>query len=611
MRAENGFSLMGVLLRRCGLAAAFGLLLGAPVVAKEEAWLRVTTPEFTMVTSLTQKEAVVWAEEFAQYITELRSLFKIKRPLPPLTIVVFARERAYQDYRPLDEKGKPQPADGFFLRHNSWAVAGLAGAHATEDVRRIIFHEGVHWFLSALDQPNPVWIEEGLAEVFSTFAALKKKVEWGHSIPEHVLLLREENLLSIDRLLYVGRSELFRDKSSHTGVVYSQSWITVHFLIFGDNPQIPRSALFDFIKLTNEGVSTADAFRRAVGSDLATFDRRLKDYLRSGRYFIHHKPLEARLAVRAEPAAPVEVAQALGRLALAAHRWEKATEFAQQAIAIAPDDPRGFELLGLARSEGGDESGGLKAFASAAEKGSMDFQPYFALASAAQKAAVNDAGEVTELKPGEARLIADRYERAIVLSPRVLAAYQNLAGILVAAEIQPQDRHFLELGQKMFPGDGWIRIGLAVLTERGGDRTAALKSVNEVEANVAEVVRVRNYARKLSDGWTLRDVSERIDSLVNQQKFVEALGYLEQQLDSGASANLRSHLSTVRPQLKAAARSQEIGRALAEQRWDDARQLLTDTISSRDMPPLLKQQSQRTLDDLNRRTPVVRRPTKL
>lgn len=588
---------------------ALSLVFVASATAKDDPWLRVTTPEFTLVTSLREKEAVVWAGEFSQYIAELRGLFNVKRPLPPLTIVVFARERAFEDYRPLGENGKPQPVAGFFLRHNSWAVAGLAGASATEEVRRVIFHEGVHWFLSALDRPNPVWVEEGLAEVFSTFVATKNKVEWGRAIPEHVLLLNQESPLPIDRLLYVGHSELFRDTSSHTGIIYAESWAAVHFLVYGDNKQIPRSALFDFLKFTNNGMPMETAFRQAVGSDFATFDRRLNTYLRDGRYFIHSKPLVALAALQAQPAPPVEVAQALGRLALAARRWEKALAFARDSIAAAPEDPRGYELLGLARSESGDEAGGLEAFATAVAKGSVDFQPYFSLAAGAQKAAVKEAGENTDLTPAEARRIADQYERAILLAPRFLPSYQNLAGILGVAEPRPHDREYLELGQKIYPRDGWIRVGLAVLMERGGDRVGALKAVNEIEADSNEAGRIRTYARKLSDGWLRQEVSDRIDVLAHGEKFPEALAYLEEQIAGPIPPPLRAQLVSMRPGLKAAARSQEIGRAFKEERWDEARRLLRETIDAPDLPAALKLQAQRALDELDRRA-APRRPAK-
>lgn len=587
---------------RClACVVVLGLSLPQHATAKEEKWLQVTTPEFTLITTLSQKEAVVWAGEFTQYIAELRGLFNFRRPLTPLTIVIFARDRAFADYRPLTDKGKPAAVAGFFLRHESWAVAGLSGASASDETRHTIFHEGVHWFLSAMDRTNPVWIEEGLAEVFSTFAVTKNRAHWGEAIPEHVTTLRVFPLLSMDRLVFVTRGELFLDESSRTGIVYAQSWAAVHLILYGKNEKLPRTGLFQFMQLTHNGMPMVDAFRESMGMDYAEFDRLLNTYLQGGTYYIASKPVQKLAPLKAEIATPFDVAQALGRLALSARRWEKAVAFAQESIAIAPDDPRGYELLGMARQESGDAEKGLEAFAIAAEKGSKDFQPYFELAFRAQQAAANASGDVAEIAPEAARAIADNYERALVLYPRFLATYQNLAGLVgFVAPVLAHDREHLELGRKMFPKDGMIRAGLAVLTEREGNRKAALKEVDQLSDDSDQPARVRAFARHLFQNWTQKEVSERLETLHQGKKFAEALGYVEEQLSLTTDGVLRARLSSLRPQLRAELRSEEIGNALKEERWDDARRLLTETIETPEMPASLRKRSQQMLDDLNR-----------
>jgi hypothetical protein len=47
-----------------------------------------------------------------------------------------------------------------------------------------------------------------------------------------------------------------------------------------------------------------------------------------------------------------------------------------------------------------------------------------------------------------------------------------------------------------------------------------------------------------------------------------------------------------------------MGIAITEQRWDDVRRFLTETIAAPETPLPLKVQSQRALDDLNRRRPA-------
>jgi tetratricopeptide (TPR) repeat protein len=573
----------------------------ASAAAREEKWLRVATAEFTLFTTLSEKEGVIWAEEFAQFIAELRTLFGFKRPLTPLTIVIFAQTRAFNDYRPLNEKGAPASVAGFFLRHESWAVAGLAGASASDEVRRTIFHEGVHWFLSAVGYTNPVWVEEGLAELYSTFAVKKGKAEWGQAIPDHVSLLHVSALMPMERLVYLTRGELFVDESARTGIAYAQSWAAVHLLVHGENAKIRRNGLFEFMQLTHDGKPVGEAFRQAVGMDYAAFNRLLQNYLQGGTYYKISRPLQPLPKLTAAPAVPFEVKQALGRLALAAQRREKAMAFARESIGLLPDDPRGYELLGMARQENGDVAGGVEAYTVAVEKGSNDFQPYFELAFRAQQAAADADGQITSLSPADARRIADNYERAIVLHPRLLAAYQNLAGVVGLAETRPHDREYFALGRKIFPKDGMIRVGEAVLTERAGDRAAAIKTVDELSDERDQPNRVRTYARNLYQAWTQQEIGQRIDALNKEKKYSEALAYLDQQYALTTSAALRTQLSGMRSQIQAALRSDEIADAFREERWDEARRLLSETAESSTFPPFLRQQAKRALEDMERR----------
>jgi tetratricopeptide (TPR) repeat protein len=586
-------------LRFAALVLTFAFTLCFAAGAKEEKWLRVNTEEFVLVTSLTEKEAAIWATEFSRYIGELRGLFDFKGKLPPLTVVIFARENAFADYRPLDAKGKPQEMAGFFLRDDSWAVAGLAGASASDEVRRTIFHEGVHWFLSGFDRQNPVWLEEGLAEVFSTFEVAKNKMTWGRPLPAHVSLLQYSRLMPTDQLLYEGRRTLFVDNSSHTGIVYAQSWATVHFLLYGQHKNIPRAALFDFMRLTREGMAIEAAFSQAVGSDIATFHTRLEEYLRGGNYYIRFRPLEKTVTLKAAPAAPLDVAQALGRLALAAGRAEKATAFARQVLHLVPDSPDGYELLAQCLKQNGDTAGALEAFSAAVERGSPNFQPYFQVALASHQAAVEKAGELTDLSATEARQIIDRYQRAILINPRMLAPYQNIAGLVRLAEPKSDDLKYLQLGRKIFPTDGLIQAGLAVLEEQSGNRVLALKMLDELQDDSNQPASVRSFARKLSDGWIYQEITGRIEQLAKEKKYSEALAYLEEQLPRATYA-LRSHLTLTRPRLRTSMRLMEIDDAMSTRRWADARGLLTETIESPDTPPHIKRQAQGNLEKLGR-----------
>ncbi len=588
---------------RFWLGTWLALVVGtaANAASKDERWLRLTTPEFVVVTPLKEKEATTWTAEFAQYIAALRSFFDNKgRRLSPLTIVVFSRDRDFERYRPLGDDGKPQKVAGFFLQHESWAVAGLAGASVPDEVRRTIFHEGVHWFLAGAERPNPVWIEEGLAEVFSTFEIAKRQAEWGKAIPEHVALLRYQGLLPLERLIFTGRDELFGKDMSHTGMVYAQSWAFAHFLIFGQH-SIPRSALGDYADLSASPIGLDEAFQRAFGKTYTEMDAMLRLYIRNGSYYINRRPLAEFTAPTAATATRAEVEEALGRLALGGRRWETAAQHARAVIASAPADPRGHEVLALALKESGDLRGAIEEFTLAVEHGTTDAQAFFELAIDEQNTSAGVLGEIATMGPEVARRIANRYERAINLNPRMKAAYQNLAGVIGIVEPwSEEDRKFLELGARIWPRDDMIQVGLAIVTRRGGETAQARAQLERVLAAASgDGGAARAFARRLAESWEQQDIVEKVNALGEAKKFSEALALVREQLERGVSAATRVQLVAMQRPLETAATGQRIEAALQGQQWVEARRLLVEVVSS-DAPIALKAQAKRSLAELDR-----------
>ena len=102
-------------------------------------------------------------------------------------------------------------------------------------------------------------------------------------------------------------------------------------------------------------------------------------------------------------------------------------------------------------------------------------------------------------------------------------------------------------------------------------------------------------------------MAAQLQALTNQKKFAEALAYIQQQLAGPLPSEVRAFLLSARLDLRADLRSQEIGRALAGPRPEEARKLLTETIASSEFPLPLKRQAKQALDELDRRSPAARK----
>ncbi|MEO5961709.1 MAG: hypothetical protein ABIR80_21555, partial [Opitutaceae bacterium] len=446
---------------------------------------------------------------------------------------------------------------------------------------------------------NPVWLEEGIAEVFSTFEVAKKQVEWGRPIEGHIARLALDGALPLAQLLATARSDLFGDDSVRTSRVYAQSWAFVHFLLFGKH-SMPANVLPGFVSALQQGTDQDAAFRSAFGRGYKEMDVLLEDYLRSGQYYIRRSPLVPVAPPKVEAASAIDVADALGRLALSARRWDEAARQARAAIATAPDDPRGHELLGLVLKAQGQTEEATAAFAHAVEKGTRDFQPFFEMAAAAQNAAVG-LGGVGTMDAADARRVANNYQRAINLHPRFQPAYQNLAGVIGVAEPwSPEDRKFFELGLELFPGDPMIRIGLAILTYRAGDAAAARAQLAGVLASADLKTNTRNFARRLEDTWESEDFRAELQQLAAERKLPEALAFIEGKLAGNLDPQMRIQFTAVRDQLRVAVRAGEFDASLQNQRWADARRIGAEILGA-GAPPEVKTHVRRALDELDRK----------
>src|SRR4051812_5496256 len=115
--------------RLLALAAIVFFVIGgkASQANAVESWHVLETSRFTIVSQWNEKDTRAWADDFNQYIDALRHIVKIDEALlPHLTVVFFARDKAFRPYLPSRPDGKPWPVAGYFSRRDTWAVVGLA-----------------------------------------------------------------------------------------------------------------------------------------------------------------------------------------------------------------------------------------------------------------------------------------------------------------------------------------------------------------------------------------------------------------------------------------------------------------------------------------------------
>jgi tetratricopeptide (TPR) repeat protein len=455
----------------------------APLRAREPVWTRLEAPNFTIISALPESETRDWAVEFDQFHQGLRLVLHLNEGvLQPVTVLLFRDDSDMRSYLPL-EKGKPAEMAGLFTRSPLGNFIEAADGYADEQTRHLIFHEGVHWLTDVSDPPLPLWLDEGLAEVFSTFRATGDHYQYGNVIESHVLLLNRERMLPLKQLLAIRHGSLLYNEGKRTSIFYAESWAFVHYLLFSGSLE-ERTKYNQMLRLLPTGLDPDTLFKQVFGVDCAGMDGRLEAYLQHGRYTIVQERFDRARAnqsfkIRKATAAEVELAKC--SLLTAVGRPAEALPRLRRWVAEATTSPAGWEAAGFAAWQLQDYEETEASFRHAAALGSRNYFVYSYLGDATLGI---HPGGMRPAAGGDPRLAFDLYEHELSLNPRDQHAYDNCAGNSYNLDTYTQlDVRFLLQGARLFPDDQMIRFGLAVIDLKQGRTEPATAALRKIAAD--------------------------------------------------------------------------------------------------------------------------------
>ena len=81
----------------------------------------------------------------------------------------------------------------------------------------------------------PVWLNEGLAEHYSTYEVYRggREATIGAAIESHLAQLNASPLLALERLLTIEHSSPLYNEGNRRSLFYAQSWALTHMLLLG------------------------------------------------------------------------------------------------------------------------------------------------------------------------------------------------------------------------------------------------------------------------------------------------------------------------------------------------------------------------------------------
>ncbi len=499
-------------------AAALSAKVSLPK-AKEK-WICREGELFTLYSAAAAKQAGEISLGLAQYHAVLAGQSggtAIPSPVPTF-IYVFKDERGLAPYQcfPLQQ---PSGSGGYFLQRED---AQYIAVSAREEVTRTIYHEYAHAIFATAWPGAPLWLQEGLAEYFSTFRSDGQHVYIGEPLKEHARTLRASVCIPFAELMELDAdASLYRD-SDKNPIFYAQAWIVTHFLFHGLK-EGGAAAIDRYITLLGSGESNARSFAEAFHISLADLDAAVKNYAEQPA--LGFTRLAARQVAIGDdpPFRTVPYEEILYRLGdLLAHHGQSQLVAAEahfrQAAKVKSTyalAPAGLGYAALARE---DETTALGHFQQALALDSTSAWIYYQYGRCLLAAGRKQEAPQKQESMARAR---DALLRTLALDSRFIEAQAQLGEAYMHLGMQPQGQTALEKALAGMPSRMDVARNLLqyyVLAENSARQTELLTLIGQRGgAKAAEAARES----------ILRTQIDRVSRLINDKEYARALALAE------------------------------------------------------------------------------------
>jgi hypothetical protein len=254
------------------LLSACLLLSDAPkgpieIPGPERKWVRVRSKHFNIVSSAGERSARAAAEKL-ELLTAALGRVNAKFASKPDSTRVFlfgsARDsQAYINF--LLSKSKATTPGMFVANYDGTGTMIVDSSRPWAD--RTIFHELIHNLIATSGSRLPLWLEEGLAEYFSSAEIRGTFVTVGQPVIQHQRWLRGRPLAPLREIFATERGS----ETAQHPFFYAQSWGAVDWMMRAGVKRFDR-----FINELEAGTPAEDALQHAYEINSTVLERLLK-----------------------------------------------------------------------------------------------------------------------------------------------------------------------------------------------------------------------------------------------------------------------------------------------------------------------------------------------
>jgi tetratricopeptide (TPR) repeat protein len=496
-------------------ALVSGLLSEAWALPRpKEEWIELRTANFTLFSSAGEKETRRLGtdlERLRDALAQLSPGLTLHSPYPTY-IFIFRNADSFRPYQRL-YNGKPLDSGGYFLSRELANYVAINGDQHGDE-RTVIYHEYIHYVLRNNYASLPLWLNEGLAEFYSTFQVTSEEARIGLPIPEHVLWLRKNPLIPLTTLFTVHQDSPEYNEGSRRGAFYAQSWALVHYLLAG-SPERRRQAS-EYLRLAQDADSSDSTFQKAFGAAPAVLERELKTYVQGYLFNYTRAPIrpETSFTMAARPLSRADLLFRLGDLLanLGDHQAASEEHF-RAALEAQPEHGPATAGLGFLRELAGRPEEARPFYEKAVRLAPDDFLVQFLYG----RDLLENGGEDSLVKARAA------FKKVVLLRPDYGDGWARLGYTYQSEdELTPEAVQALETAHQFLPSRPDVAHNLAVAYARTGQRQKAEDLIEKVLVPQGKPEMVENAREALLD-----EDHARAEDLIGEGKLTEALALLE------------------------------------------------------------------------------------
>jgi tetratricopeptide (TPR) repeat protein len=510
-----------------------------------EKWISLTADEFQFISNASPAATLDIARDMLRMRSSVGQVTKLKVRSPlPTKVFIFASERGFSGYRDAVLQRKSDNIVGVFANDESGNFILMRSD--TDAVDRTVYHELTHYFVQNTTAGMPLWLNEGLAEYYSTFRTAGASVHIGRPISEHVLWLRGETLIPLQELFATSVNSRTYNEGSRQGVFYAESWALLHYLM---NDADRRAKLIQFLTNIGTGKSVDDAFTAAFSMKFAQMEQELRAYVRHFAFSYLNIPL-GEMSIpdppKPEPMPRDEVLFQFGHLL--AHvgpaTAASAQRFLKDALEENPDNAAAHADLGRLHEAAGRRAEADAAYATAVRLGSND--PEVFLLAAYSLMERNRTISPAAIPREEIAKMRELFQRSTQLDPTRAAAWGGLGATYIGStEDLAPGIAALEKSLALAPGEDQSAFHLAQLYANAGRRDDATRLIKRLEGSTTLDAQSKDYLRKMTEHLERSAAQERVVNAVNDAiskantgQFADALTMIDTILPSITDAEM-------------------------------------------------------------------------